>query len=644
MDHLKGLNQAQKQAVEHIDGPLLIVAGAGAGKTKTITHRMVHAVCQGVPASGLLGVTFTNKAASEMRERMRNLLAESRPGERSEPTIATFHSLSVRLLREFGTLIDIPRGFVIWDRDDSLRSLKAILKDIGGDIEPRKALAAMSRAKSEGKSRTSYAAAASSYLERSIAQIWDRYERDARNHDALDFDDLLLRTLELLRNKEVLATMHRRYSHITIDEYQDTNAIQYEIARLLAGERMNICAVGDLDQCIYTWRQARLENLLSFEKSFPGTKVVTLEENYRSTQTILAAANAIIERNTNRLPKRLYTQNGTGESITLAGLADEADEARYIAKSVREMIASGTPPQEVAILFRENFQSRALEEAFIRMNLPYRVLGVRFFERSEVKDVLSYLRASLNRKSTLDVARSAGSPSRGIGKQTLDRLAQGGVEALSGAAQAKVRAFLSLLERIEISIGSQKPSDTIHFVIHESGLRTKLLAGDVEDRERLANIEELPSLAVAYDALPPREGIERLLEEASLMSDQDTLDASSGAVSLMTVHASKGLEFDAVYVTGLEQGLFPSLRGDDRDPEEERRLFYVAMTRAKKKLVLTYARSRLKYGSREFALPSEFLDDIDRRLIDEDLAFGVARPRTAGGGILDMYEDEDTIR
>jgi DNA helicase-2/ATP-dependent DNA helicase PcrA len=643
MEHLKGLNQAQKQAVEHVDGPLLIVAGAGAGKTKTITHRMIHAVCQGIPASRILGVTFTNKAAREMHDRVRALLALEMPHSWEEPSIATFHSLSVRLLREFGPRIGVPRGFAIWDRDDSLRAIKAALKEEGGDVEPRKVLAAISRGKSDGQGHAAYAAEAATYQDRTIARLWSRYEAEARAHDALDFDDLLVKAFELLKDQEVRPALDARYSHITIDEYQDTNAIQYEIARLLAGERMNICAVGDLDQCIYTWRQAKLENLLSFEKSFPGTTVVTLEENYRSTQTILAAANAIIEKNVNRLPKRLFTQNGTGDAITLAGLADEADEARYVAQSVRELLAGGIAAQEIAVLFRENFQSRALEEAFIRTNLPYRVLGVRFFERAEIKDVLSYLRASLNRKSTIDIARAAGAPPRGIGKQTLERLQAGGVNSLTGAAQAKARTFLSLLDRILAAIESQKPSDTVLFIINESGLRTKLLQGDAEDRERLSNIEELASLAVQYDALPPREGIERLLEEASLMSDQDSYDAAEGAVSLMTVHASKGLEFDTVYVTGLEQGLFPSLRGDERDPEEERRLFYVAMTRAKRKLFLTYARSRLKYGTRDYALPSEFLEDIDRRLIDEDLAFGVSRPRR-GGSILDMYEDEDTIR
>ncbi len=644
MEHLKGLNQAQKQAASHVDGPLLIVAGAGAGKTKTITHRMVHAVCQGIPASSILGVTFTNKAAGEMRERVRALLSQERPDEWGEPTIATFHSLAVRLLREFGERIGVPRGFAIWDRDDSMKSLKAIQKDLGGDIEPRKILSAISAAKSEGKDQKAYAASASSYMERAIARSWEKYEADARAHDALDFDDLLLKTGELLRDPDIIARLQERYSHVTIDEYQDTNAIQYEIARLIAGPRMNICAVGDLDQCIYTWRQAKLENLLSFEKSFPGTLVVTLEQNYRSTQTILAAANAIIEKNTNRLPKRLYTENGTGEAITLAGLADELDEARYIASSVRELLASGTPAQEIAVLFRENFQSRALEEAFIRQNLPYRVLGVRFFERAEIKDVLSYLRAALNRKSTIDIVRAAGAPPRGIGKISLDKWREGGLDGLSGTAQAKMRTFLSLLDRIKASIETALPSETIRFVIGESGMRMKLAGGDAEDRERLANMEELASLGVSYDAMPPREGIERLLEEAALMSDQDSYDAGEGAVSLMTVHAAKGLEFEAIFVTGMEQGLFPAMRGDDRDPEEERRLFYVAMTRAKKKLYLTYARSRLKYGSREYGLPSEFLDDIDRRLIEEDLAFGVSRPRGGGGGILDMYEDEDTIR
>ncbi len=645
MHPLDGLNERQREAAAHTDGPLLIVAGAGAGKTKTITHRIANLVHSGIRPSAILATTFTNKAAAEMRDRVLGLLG--REGERqSTPFVSTFHALSVRLLREFAQEAGVRRSFVIWDRDDSIRALKSILKESGDDgrFNPRSFLSRISLKKGEGVAVADYAEEAASYYERAVADAWRTYDARAAQEGALDFDDLLLKTLNLLRSSPaVLDTLRRRWTHITIDEYQDTNRAQYEIAKLLAGERQNICAVGDLDQAIYGWRGADIRNLLAFEESFAGTKVVLLEQNYRSTQTILTAANAIIAKNGNRHDKRLFTENPTGEAITLFEGPTEMHEARYIAKTARELLSSGTPASEIAVLFREHFQSRALEEAFIEQGVPYRVLGVRFFERAEVKDVLSYLRAAMNPGSSVDMLRAAQSPRRGIGPATLEKMVRGEDESLSGAARKKAAAFRTTLAHIAEAIRTKSASEAVHAALVESGLERTLQGGDEEAQDRLANIRELVSLAVSYDALPAPEGVERLLEDAALMSEQDSLAERAEAVSLMTVHASKGLEFDAVFVTGLEQGLFPSIRegnsgGKERDPEEERRLCYVAVTRARKHLYLTYAASRLRYGSREYALPSEFLDDVDPRLV------ALATPRRERRGILDMYEeDEDTI-
>lgn len=617
MEHLKGLNEAQKEAVLHLSGPLLIVAGAGAGKTKTITHRIVQLISSGVRPEAILAVTFTNKAAGEMRERVHRLLAAAgRTGR--PPFIATFHSLGVRLLREFSEKAGIPRAFAIWDRDDSTKTIKRILTAQGLEnrFPPRQVLSRISREKGDGKTAEEFLELASTSYESSIAEIWQAYEKVRSSEGALDFDDLLVQTLTLLKkNPDVLTRLQGRWSHVTIDEYQDTNRVQYEISRLLAGEAQNVCVVADLDQLIYSWRGAKMENLLSFEKLFPGTKTVLLEQNYRSTQTILTAANAVIEKNKNRIPKKLFTDNPTGEAIEIFAGETERDEAFFVARESRALLGSGVKASDIAVLFRENFQSRALEEAFIAEGVPYRVLGTRFFERAEVKDVLSYLRAARNPKSSVDFARAASSPPRGIGKTTLDKLFTG-TGTLSPATQTKITSFRALLSQIREAIETNKASNAVRFTIKASGLE-KFLAESKDEVDRLQNVFELAAHATRYDALPPPEGIERLLEDASLMTDQDELEEKKEAVSLMTVHASKGLEFDAVFVTGLEGGLFPSERenDDNRDPEEERRLFYVALTRARKHVFLTLAGSRLRYGQRERTIPSTFLEDIDQRLI-----------------------------
>jgi DNA helicase II / ATP-dependent DNA helicase PcrA len=612
VQYINGLNERQKEAVLNTEGPLLIIAGAGAGKTKTITHRIAHLMARGTPSHRILAVTFTNKAAGEMRDRVRTLLQ----GQSGMPLITTFHSLGVRILREFHQDADLPRNFSIWDRDDSTKAIKRIQGDSDEGTKARAIISAISREKGNGISAPTYEERARTFREKELARLWRAYEVSLREEGALDFDDLLLRTVNLLNtSQKTLEMLRDRYAYITIDEYQDTNKTQYEIARLLAGERKNICVVGDIDQNIYSWRGADIEHLLSFEKSFPGAATVLLEQNYRSTRTILAAANGVISKNLRRREKNLFTENETGEPLALYGARNEVDEAWFIAATAQKLIDGGTPPSEIAVLYRENFQSRAIEEALLHLSVPYRVLGTRFFERKEVKDLLSYVRAALNPLSKVDFARAVATPSRGIGKTTLEKIFAGEEATLNASARAKIAQFREKLVKIAHAARTLPPSEALRFSLEESGIETALRKDLEEGSERMENLNELLNLAVRYDDMKAPEGIEKMLEEAALQSDQDELSEAQDAVSLMTVHASKGLEFDVVFVTGLEQGLFPSLREDTRDPEEERRLFYVAITRARKQVYLSYAADRMRWGSREYTSPSEFFDDIDPRLV-----------------------------
>ena len=410
-----------------------------------------------------------------------------------------------------------------------------------------------------------------------------------------------------------------RRGHFLIDEYQDTNQIQYRLSELLAGSAKNICVVGDIDQNIYSWRGATIENLLDFEKTYPGASIVTLQENYRSTKTILDVSNAIIEKNKNRLEKTLIATKEAGEQMTLYGGFNEEDEARFIVSRASELAQAGVPLSEIAVLYRTNFQSRALEEAFLYAGVPYQVLGTRFFERKEVKDMLAFLKVALSGENSADLARIVNAPARGIGKVTLLKMIEGRESELTPAMQKRVSDFRALLARIRSSAETRLPSETVRYVLGESGLEKFLIEGNEEDKERLLNIKELVTLATKYDALPPLEGIEKLLEDAALASDQDTLIKNEKAVKLMTIHASKGLEFDYVFITGLEEGLFPQrIDRNDRDEEEERRLFYVALTRARKKVFLTFASVRTIFGSREVTIPSEFISDIPERYLETE--------------------------
>lgn len=626
MEHLKHLNEKQREAALHKDGPILIIAGAGTGKTSTLTHRILNLVKEGVSPSEILAITFTNKAAKEMEVRVSELLSKNgfNLGMRYEdarPFVGTFHSLGVYILRAHAHVFELTKHFTIVDKNSASSLMKEAVKEQGIDskqFSPDRIAGAISRQKGALVTLKQYKDdVGNAYFPMIVAAVWERYEKLLAREKALDFDDLILKTVILLRdNKNIREEYQKKWQYIHIDEYQDTNGVQYEMARLLAGEKMNICAVGDGDQNIYSWRGANLQNILNFETDYRGAQTILLEENYRSTQTILAAANDVIKKNTVRKEKNLFTKNIEGDKISLIESYDEGGEARAIGEKIKSLVESGTNPEDIAVLYRANFQSRALEEAFLIMEVPYQVLGVRFFERKEVKDILSFIRAALNPESLSDIKRIIDSPPRGIGKATLMKMFAKDEESLTPAAQKRVAEFWALLASIKEYALIEKTSKLIQFVSEKSGIENSLKTGSDEDNERLENIHELVTLATKYDILPPEEAVEKLLGDASLASDQDSMMKSSRAVKMMTVHAAKGLEFPYVFITGLEQDLFPHKRMGSgpvskEDSEEERRLFYVAVTRAKKKLYLSYASVRTIFGQRQVNAPSEFLSDID---------------------------------
>ena len=642
--YLTTLNPAQREAVLTTEGPLLVLAGAGSGKTRVITHRIVHLIHQGVAPHHILAITFTNKAAKEMRERALALIREYPPADRaaqdSTPMILTFHALGVRILREHHETLNLRRHFTIYDRADSIRAIKKALELANyspKQFEPRRMLGIISRAKGDVLSRVAFLEAASSYPDRVAAEVWQDYEKIMREEHALDFDDLLLKTLDLLKSYPVIRDVLRdRYRYLHVDEYQDTNAVQFEIAKMLTGERRDICVVGDIDQNIYSWRGADIKNVLTFEKHFPGAKTVFLEENYRSTQTIIAVSNDIIAKNKNRIEKTVFTSNPEGDKMTLYTAMTGTEEAEYIAMTAKRLIADGARPSAIAVLFRTNFQSRSLEEAFLNYNVPYQVLGTRFFERKEVKDALSFLRLAVNPDSIADLARVVNVPPRGIGKVTVLKLIEGKRDQITGTTRAKVAVFDELMMDIAKSANTKKISETLAYIISRSGLEAHFKeSGTEDDLARLENLRELVTLAVRYDHLAPNEAVEELLADAALQSDQDEMKSKEeqDAVRLMTIHAAKGLEFPYVFITGLEEGLFPHERLDDKgvDHEEERRLFYVALTRAEKKVYLTHAHMRTIFGSQRVNVPSSFLSDIDKAYLSFE---GMFRNEDSGEGIV----------
>ena len=699
-----------------MEGPLLIVAGAGAGKTKTITHRILNLIKNGVAPEKILAVTFTNKAAKEMRERIILEIKKNIKGQDTIPFVSTFHSLGVYIIKENAKILGLTRYFTILDESDSITLIKEAIKETGLDpkqYDPKKISNIISREKGKFTHLKDYEEKANDYLGKIVAQVWSLYEKKKAKENSLDFDDLLLKATKLLKENEQIRKIYQeRWEYIHIDEYQDTNEVQYLMSRLLSENNKNICVVGDADQNIYSWRGANLKNILSFEKDYgKNVKIILLEENYRSTKNILEAANEVIKKNKYRPKKNLFTKNPIGEKIGFYEALDESDEADFVATKISEILDGsigntfsrvlGSPPlnprgstrparksisdlantgeavvlrtlgrsdsdgqrkfstenfrgnqnnifSEIAILYRANFQSRVLEEAMLRYNIPYQVLGVKFFERKEIKDTLAYLRAALNPKNLSDIKRIINFPTRGIGKVTLAKIFAGERESLPIKVKIKIDNFYKTLKEIKNKIENEKASDVIKFTVKKSGIEMELSSGTEEEMERLENIKELATLALKYDNLKNGEGVEKLLEDAALASDQDGImineekKEDKNTVKLMTVHASKGLEFKYVFITGLEDGLFPHQKNEEiknvEDREEERRLFYVALTRAKEKLFLSFANFRTIFGSRQINTSSEFISDIPSDILEKEACpTGQSFGRGEKGGIKTIY-------
>jgi len=660
MDFLAGLNPRQREAVQHTEGSLLVLAGAGSGKTRVITHRIAHLMsAHRVPGWAILAVTFTNKAAGEMRERVRSLVGGI-PGE--GPTVATFHSFCVRLLRrEGGPLASLRQGFTtrftIYDDDDQLSILKSVYKSVGLDdkfLQHRAALSRISHAKSHKQTPDEMARAASDPITERLAVVYEKYQARLRESNALDFDDLLLEAVRLLaHDAPTRERLNRRYEFVMVDEYQDTNRSQYELMRLLTEQRRNICVVGDEDQSIYGWRGANIRNILDFERDFPGATIIRLEQNYRSTKNILEAANGVVANNTERIGKSLWTESESGEKITLYEAPDSENEALYIADQIENRLARN-PQDRVAVLYRTNAQSRQIEEALRRYGRKYVVVGgFSFYQRAEVKDILSYLKVLVSPQDSVSLLRIINVPARGIGRTTVEQIEQFAIEhqlslwtalvemlgqhAFPARAESSLAAFHRMIEELSADLETRPVSDTLQAIFDRTGYRKMLEEeGTEESRARLANLDEL--LNAAADASERGESIRDFLDHAALVSDADSADERA-PVSLLTMHNAKGLEFPVVFVAGLEEGLFPHSRSLDSATamEEERRLCYVGMTRAETKLHLSWARYRRRYGGGqpETSIPSRFLKEVPIALLD----------RVRGDqGHVDLYAERYEVR
>lgn len=646
MDSLKleDLNPAQREAVLAGDGPTLIVAGAGSGKTRVLTYRIAYLLSRGVPADELLAVTFTNKAANEMRERIGVMLGE----DRRWPWVSTFHSACARILREDIGALGYQRNFTIFDEADSLSLLKRVIQEanLPGSPAPELASWRIDQAKNEGMMPQQAAERASGQEGSALFEIYRLYQERLRALNSLDFGDLLLLTCRLFEgHPQVLAKWQRRATHLLVDEYQDTNRAQYRLVQALAARSGNLCVVGDEDQSIYRWRGADVRNILDFEQDFPQARIFKLEQNYRSTKIILAAADTVIRNNRERKPKRLWTENAEGEPITYYTALTERDEADYIAREVGRLTASGELEfGDVVVFYRTNAQSRVLEEALVRRRVPYTVVGgLRFYERRETKDLLAYLRVLVNPADAISVERMVGVPSRGIGARTLEALAAvaqrheitlfdalGRAEAESGVALriGKQASMLhSWIRELAQHIGELGVRPVLEKIIAESGFLA-YLDGLPDAETRRENVAEMLTAAGTFDADHGPGGLGEFLERVTLISDADQIDTAMGRVALMTLHTSKGLEYPAVFIAGMEEGLFPHNRSQDSglEVEEERRLCYVGMTRARRLLYLTNTLSRELYGTRRESRPSRFLAEIDSALIRRIAADAATAP------------------
>ena len=672
MDFLKGLNAEQRDAVGYTEGPLLILAGAGSGKTRVITHRIAHIVtAKRVPPSAILAVTFTNKAAGEMRDRVASLLADAHL--ESEPLLSTFHSFCVRLLRRDGEPLarirpGFTRRFTIYDDEDQLAIIKAAYRALGLDekefMQYRAALSRISRAKNIGETPQDIYKQATNKESEALAALFEQYEKALHSANALDFDDLLLEAVRLLRHDVPTRELwNRRLSYVMIDEYQDTNRTQYELMRLLSEGHGNVCVVGDEDQSIYSWRGADLRNILDFERDFPKARTIRLEQNYRSTKNILAAAGAVVENNKARKGKKLWTESAAGQKIGLYAAYDAGNEALFIADTIEKHLVAN-PEEHVAVLYRTNSQSRQIEEALRRYGRKYNVVGgFSFYQRAEIKDVVAYLKLTASTADSVSLMRIINTPARGIGRTTVEqlekfareqglnlwdaierslsgtRVAAGSLDPLSTRSQSALVGFRNMIQEMSLVAMRSPIPDLIKFILERTGYRRMLQQEKTPESEaRIENLDEL--INAAAEAFERGESIADFLDHVALVADADNVDEQS-PVTLMTLHNAKGLEFPVVFLSGLENGLFPHSRSNNSEEalEEERRLCYVGMTRARKRLILTWAKFRRRFGGgeQERSTPSGFLAEVPENLIS-DLS-----PRDDDGEV-DLYAERHGVR
>ncbi len=636
--YLADLNEAQRDAVLTTEGPLLVVAGAGSGKTRVLTYRVAHLIhSRGVKPNEILAITFTNKAAGEMRDRLTNMLGVTARAI----WILTFHAACGRILRREAERLGYRSTFTIYDSQDQVRLTKACLEELGKDpkrFSPRGIHAQISRMKNELVQPDEAMARVASFWDQTVAEVYDLYQRRLHASNAVDFDDLLMLTVQVLeRFPDALAKWQKAFRYVLVDEYQDTNHAQYRLLQLLGGEHGNVCAVGDPDQSIYSFRSADIRNIIEFEQDFPGTRVVTLDQNYRSTNTILRAANAIIEHNRERKPKRLFSDLGDGDPVRVIEVEDEHAEARFVAGEIASLLDGGHSASEVAVFYRTNAQSRVLEDVLVRQGVPYQVIGgPRFYERAEIRDATAYLSVLVNPSDAGSLLRIANRPRRGIGDTSLGRLvshaeatgrtlfeAMADPEAagLAAASARAVKGFRSMMESLMAASHELRIDELLERMLDRSGTLEALEAErTIEARGRIENLQELVGVAREYRMQAEDPTLAGFLQDISLVSDQDTISDEGGLVTLMTLHNAKGLEFRVVYAIGMEEGIFPHSRSiEEQGVEEERRLCYVGMTRAMERLTMTHTISRSLYGRQTHNLASRFLDELPAEIERERL-------------------------
>jgi DNA helicase-2/ATP-dependent DNA helicase PcrA len=626
---LAGLNPAQREAVLHVEGPLLVVAGAGSGKTRVLTHRVAHLIrAHGVKPNEILAITFTNKAATEMRERLERILGRTARAI----WILTFHAACGRMLRREAERLGYRSSFTIYDQADQVRVVKACLEELGKDpkrFTPRGIHAQISNAKNQLVGPEEYTSRVASFWDQTVAEVYELYQRKLFASNAVDFDDMLMLTVDVLeRFPEALERWQSAFHHVLVDEYQDTNHAQYRLLQLLAAKHRNVFAVGDPDQSIYAFRGADIRNILDFEKDFGSSDVVALEQNYRSTNAILEAANSVIDNNRDRKPKQLWSELGRGDPVEVVEVEDEHAEARFVAAEIARQVESGSSAAEIAVFYRTNAQSRVLEDVLVRQGVPYQVIGgPRFYERAEIKDVVAYLSVLNNTDDAVALMRIANRPRRGIGDTSIQRLvahatalgislwdatADPEAAGVATASARAIRGFRTTMESLLSAAQELEVDELVEAVLQRSGtIEAYEVERTIEARGRIENLSELVGSAQEYRARAEEPTLSGFLEEVQLQSDQDTLADDEAQVTLMTIHNAKGLEYRVVFLIGMEEGIFPHARSlEDNEVEEERRLAYVGMTRAMERLTLTHATARSLYGRREYNLASRFLDEL----------------------------------